>query len=220
MSGAAARNLGNPGARSRACFSRCLHFGTQFCQVQSDAARRLPGTRIDWKRWQRALPGLIDLDDSLRPAGRDLIDDILLAISPILRTSLTDLSQEAKLRLLLIGELWYRRVLTLTGSTPGGPGDATTAKGAIELLASALPALRLLALADEPVNLRSHNSRKVPPFADPQMMFEAHRILRSADRAPLKLPTLEESLAKLPSIAERMAFLVDLGKLLNIDRRK
>ena len=164
--------------------------------------------------------GLINLDDSLRPAGRDRIDDVLFAISPILRTSLTDLSHEAKLRLLWIGELWYRRVLTLTGSTPGGAGDATTAKGAIELLVAALPALRLLALADEPVNLRSHNSKKVPAFADPQMMFEAHRILRSADRAPLKLPILEESLAKLPSIAERMAFLVDLGKMLNIDRRK
>lgn len=164
--------------------------------------------------------GLIDLDDSLRPAGRDRIDDILLAISPILRVSLTDLSQEAKLRLLWIGELWYRRVLTLTGSAPKGAGDATTAKGAIELLVTALPALRLLALADEPVNLRSHKSRKVPPFADPQMMFEAYRILRSADRAPLKLPILQESLANLPSIAERMAFLVDLGKMLNIDRRK
>ena len=111
-------------------------------------------------------------------------------------------------------------MLTLTDSTPEGPGDATTAKGAIDLLGAALPALRLLALADEPVNLRSHNPKKVPAFADPQMMFEAYHILRSADRAPLKLPILEESLAKLPSIADRMAFLVDLGKMLNIDRRK
>ncbi len=73
--------------------------------------------------------GLLNLELSLRPATRNHIDDLLLAIAPILRLNRLSLSAEKRLRWLALGELALRRLLTLTGDQPVGPSDACYAKG-------------------------------------------------------------------------------------------
>jgi hypothetical protein len=154
--------------------------------------------------------GLLNLEMSLRPATRNHIDDLLLAISPILRLSKLSLSAEKRLRVLAVSELALRRLLTLTGEQPIGPADASTPKGAIEILNRIGPVLHLLAIADEPTTAVKKAIKSIPPFGDAQMTFAAFEILRAAEKGRPLTDILDQSLAPL-SVAHRMALLMDLA---------
>ena len=158
--------------------------------------------------------GLLSLDLSLRPATRDHIDDLLLALAPTLRLNMLDLPAEKRLRALALMELALRRLLTLAGEHPVGPADAATPKGAIEILNYLLPALRLLALADEPVKASERAIKNIPPFGDPQMTFAAFEILSAAVKEEPVSGVLEKNLATL-SVADRMALLRELAHFID-----
>ena len=81
-------------------------------------------------------------------------------------------------------------------------------------MAVLLPALRLLALGDAPVELAKRASRKVPNFADPGQTFAAFQLLRAANTPAGALATLERCLAEMESPSDRMAFLVQMGELI------
>lgn len=154
--------------------------------------------------------GLLNLEMSLRPVARNHIDDLLLAISPILRLSRLTLPAEKRLRVLALGELALRRLLTMTGEQPVGPSDASTPKGAIEVLSRIANVMHLLAIADEPAMAAKNAMKNLPPFGDAQMTFAAFEILRAAEKEQTLSAVLEKNLVKLP-VADRMALLMDLA---------
>jgi hypothetical protein len=156
--------------------------------------------------------GLLNLELSLRPVTRNHIDDLLLAISPILRLSRLTLSfsVEKRLRVLALSELALRRLLTLTGEQPVGPADASTPKGAIEILRRISPVLHLLAIADEPVITGKHAMKNIPPFGDAQMTFAAFEILRTAEKEQPLTGAFERTLVNF-SVADRMVLLMDMA---------
>lgn len=169
----------------------------------SEAADQLE----DFVKWAAEL---LNLDMSLRPATRDYIDDLLLSLAPMLRLNSIVLSWEEKLRVLALEELILRRLLTLAGQQPIGPADASTPKGAFEILTRLSPAVRLLAIADAPVTAAKGAIRKLPPFGEPEMTFAAFEILRVAVKQKPLTEVLEETLMTL-SVAHRMALLMDLA---------
>lgn len=157
--------------------------------------------------------GLLSLDMSLRPATRDHIDDLLLSLAPMLRLNMIALSAEKRLRILALSELMLRRLLTLAGQHPVGPADASTPKGAFEILSRLAPAVHLLAIADDQVTAAKGAIRKLPPFGEPQMTFAAFDILRTAGKEEPLTEVLEKNLMTL-SVAHRMALLMDLASFI------
>lgn len=157
--------------------------------------------------------GLLNLHTAIRPATRDHIDDLLLSLAPMLRLNSIALSAEKKLRILALSELVLRRLLTLAGQHPIGPADASSPKGAFEILNRLGPAVRLLAIADDPVTAAKGAIRKLPPFGEPQMTFAAFEILRTAGNEQPLTDVLEKNLMAL-SVAHRMALLMELATLI------
>jgi Fe-S-cluster containining protein len=152
----------------------------------------------------------LSLELSLRPATRDHIDDLLLALASMLRLNLLFLPAEKRLRVLALSELVLRRLLTLAGAHPAGPADAATPKGAMEVLSRLSPALSLLAIADEPARAEQRAVKNIPSFGDAQMTFAAFEILRAAVKEEPLTEVLEKNLTAL-SVADRMALLMDLA---------
>jgi len=175
------------------------------------AASAASGHPDDFVSWAA---GLLSLDLSLRPAARDHIDDLLLALAPTLRLNMLDLPEEKRLRVLALMELALRRLLTLAGERPSGPADAATPKGAVEILNYVHPALRLLALADEPVKASERALKNIPPFGDPQMTFAAFETLSAAVKEAPISGVLEKNLPAL-SVADRMALLRELARFID-----
>lgn len=172
-------------------------------------ASEAPGQLEAFVSWAARL---LSLDISLRLATRDHIDDLLLSLAPMLRLNSIILSAEKKLRILALDELILRRLLTLAGQHPVGPADASTPKGAFEILTRLSPAVHLLALADEPVTAAKGAIRRLPPFGEPHMTFAAFEILRTAEMEKPLTEVLEKTLMTL-SVAHRMALLMDLAPL-------
>ncbi len=157
--------------------------------------------------------GLLNLELLLRPATRDHIDDLLLAIAPMLRLNMLFLPAEKRLRTLALSELALRRLLTLAGEHPTGPADAATPKGAIEILNKISPALRLLTIADEAVTAAKGAVKNIPAFGDSEMTFAAFEILRVAENEKPLTEVLERNLMTLP-VSHRMALLMDLARFI------
>lgn len=153
---------------------------------------------------------LLGLELSLRPATRDHIDDLLLALASMLRLNVLSLSVEKRLRVLALSELMLRRLLTLAGQRPIGPADAATPKGAFEVLSKIRPALHLLAISDGPVRAAKRAIKNIPPFGDSEMTFAAFEILRTAEKEQPLTEALERNLRALP-VSGRMALLMDLA---------
>jgi|GEM_PF-1579857 len=154
--------------------------------------------------------GLLNLDVSLRPATRDHIDDLLLALAPMLRLNILNLTADKRLRVLALSELVLRRLLTITGTQPIGPADASTPKGAFEILTRVAPALNLLAIADDPVRTSKQALKRLPPFGDAEMTFAAFELLRAAANGQPLFERMHTSLERLP-VVDRMALLMELA---------
>jgi hypothetical protein len=157
--------------------------------------------------------GVLSLDRSLRPVARDHIDDLLLALASMLRLNLLMLTPEQRLRVLALGELVLRRLLTVTGDRPVGPSDASTPKGAYEILNRVRPVLHLLAVSDEPTTTGKKAIENIPAYGDAEMTFAAFEILRVAQQEHPLTEVLERILPKL-SVSNRMALLMDLAGMI------
>ncbi len=156
---------------------------------------------------------LLDLDLNLRPETRDQVDDLMLAIAPILRLNRLLLSAEKRLRVLALSELALRKLLAPTGENSLLLTHAAEPKGAIEMLNRIGNVLHLLAIADEPTMATKHALKNLPPFGDAQMTFAAFEILRTAEKEQPLTEVLEKALVNL-SVADRMALLMDLAHLI------
>jgi Fe-S-cluster containining protein len=157
--------------------------------------------------------GVLSLDQSLRPATRDHIDDLLLALASMQRLNLLMLTPEQRLRVLALGELVLRRLLAMTGDRPVGPADAAAPKGAYEILSRIRPVLHFLAVSDEPTVTGKKAVENIPPFGDADMTFAAFEILRAAQQEQPLTEVLERTLPPL-SVSNRMALLMDLAGMI------
>ncbi|MDP2954948.1 MAG: hypothetical protein Q8N53_00890 [Longimicrobiales bacterium] len=148
-------------------------------------------------------------------AGRDGTDDILLAIAPAVRVSCLRLSADGILLALALAELVVRRLAALTSAPP-------TPQGAFGIISSVLPALHLLGCADVPVETPQRGRPKAPPFGDPAMVFAGYRVLRGVTGGDGVLNALEAGMARLSSVADRSAFLVEMGTMIgpSLKRRR
>jgi Fe-S-cluster containining protein len=176
------------------------------------AASSEPDRLNSFVSWAAALLGL---NLSLRPASRDHIDDLLLALASMLRLNLLSLPAEKRLRVLALSELALRLLLTLAGEHPVGPADAATPKGAYGVLGRLRPALWLLAISDEPVIAVKRATKNIPPFGDSEMTFAAFEILRAAENEEPLTRALERNLASL-TVSNRVALLTDLAGLIGM----
>jgi len=158
------------------------------------------------RRVQRG-SALLGLEPPADHTDRDATDDILLAIAPGLRLSLLRLPAEGILLALALAERRVRRVASLSPAPP-------TPQGVHDTIQSALPALHLLGCAGVPVTTAQRRSPKAPPFGDPAMVFAGHRVLRGASGDADILDVLEAGMARLESVADRTAFLVEMGTLI------
>jgi hypothetical protein len=150
---------------------------------------------------------LLGLDVPSKAASRDDLDDLLLALAPSLRLYLLRLSGEGILRALALSEVVLRRVAPLTQG-------ALTPQGAHQTITAVLPALHLLACADEPVDIPRRAGKHVPPFGDAEMIFAGHVILSSGESAGGITDLLESAMAPIADVADRTALLVELGGMI------
>jgi hypothetical protein len=132
--------------------------------------------------------------------GRDRLDDILLSLASPLRLGLLSLPPEDILRVLALGELVARSVLSLSAETP-------TLQTVHRLITAAMPALKLLARDDAPFTL--------PADAKPSAMgAEATLAAFVAQRAGPHgtLDALEQAIEPAMSTADRWLLLDYLGQ--------
>jgi hypothetical protein len=146
------------------------------------------------------------------PRERDPVDDMLLALAPSHRLSLLNMSSEAILRALAIGEIVLRQLMSLT-SIP------MSLQGAYSIVNDIGPAVRLLAHGDEPIEFGTTDS-KSPPFGDPTMSFAAFNVLRKVGAGTGVLVALEKAIKPGMTIPDRSALLVQLGSQLEHTRLK
>lgn len=149
---------------------------------------------------------ILGLDAPAEPAGRDPVDDILLALASPLRLGLLSLSSEAMLRALAIGERVARRVLSLSSDEP-------TLQAVHKIVTGVGPTLRLLAQGDQPVDL-PEGDHKVAALGSPELTFAAYLALREARGPGGMLAALEKAIEPALSVADRSVLLSYLGGLL------
>jgi hypothetical protein len=156
---------------------------------------------------------LLGLSGPSGPTARDRTDDVLLAMAPALRLHFLRLPAEGILLALALAELTVRRVHTLRPAPP-------TPQDVRDIVGSVLPALHLLGCADVPVETSQRARPKAPPFGDPAMVFAGYRVLRGVGSAAGILDVLEDGMARLSSVADRSAFLVEMGTLIGPSLRR
>jgi hypothetical protein len=154
----------------------------------------------------RAAP-LLGLAVPPGPVGRDGTDDILLAIAPAVRLSFLRLPADGILLALAVAELVVRRIAVLSPAAP-------TPQGVFGVISSVVPALHLLGCADVPVETSRRGRPKAPPFGNAAMVFAGYRVLRGVSGNGGILDVLEAGMARLSSVADRSAFLVEMGTLI------
>jgi hypothetical protein len=157
----------------------------------------------------RAVP-LLGYEDTFGDQPRDLTDDLLMAMASPLRLSLLRLGSEEIIRVLALGEVVLRRVAALSDQPP-------TLQGAHQIITSVMHALRLLARADEPFELKPRASVKSPQFSDPEMTFAAFITLREVQNSTGILEALEKAVTPSLSVADRSILLIQLGHKLETE---
>jgi len=137
-------------------------------------------------------------------ASPDAVDDLLIALAPPLRMHMLRLSAEGALRALALGEAALRQVLPLMQGQ-------TTAQGAHQVLIATGPAARLLAQADEPLDLGKIANLQAPAFGDSEMSLTAFRALREICQSRSALSALERILKPSMTAAARAVLLFQFG---------
>lgn len=144
-----------------------------------------------------------------RSGERDLLDDVLLALSPTFRLELLSLSSDGILRALAIGELIVRRLLANSNRT-------VSPKGVFSILGNNGPALRLLARDGESITRIKPARLKSPAFGDADLTFTAFATLRELGNTVDSLSALERTLAPSLTASDRVILLTQLGE--QVDR--
>jgi hypothetical protein len=153
---------------------------------------------------------LLELDDVDAALPPDLLDATLLALAPALRLSLLSLPSDGRLLALAVAERLIRRLWSLDSVTP-------TVQKVHSVVSNRMPALRLLARADEPVLFPPTSTQKSPPFGDPVLTLAALTILRSGSGSCCcgTLELLEHAFRPVAAVSDRIAVLNRLGELLD-----
>lgn len=198
----------HPGAPQEAVVARELAFRSA-CADGLGRARFVEVVRAqsaDPDVLERSVAGAFDLmgrPAPARPADRDLVDDLMLAIAGPVRLGMLHLPAEAMLAALLLGENQLRRALDCGRAAP-------SLRDAHSLLSEAWPALELLALGDRTVEL-DPEWLPVTPHVQPDMVlasFIALRHLKDGVRTALTRALTPEL-----SPADRFAMFQDLGRM-------
>jgi hypothetical protein len=157
-----------------------------------------------------------DLERSTRILGlpapaqreqRDPIDDLMLALASPIRLSLLHLSSEGIIRALALGEILIRRVSSLSGR-PMSP------QAAYNFLQGRLNELRMLARADEKIEISAKAKLDPPPFGDPGLTFSSFIFLREVQKSTPVLQALEKAVTPTLTISDRSALVIQLGAIL------
>lgn len=139
-----------------------------------------------------------------RPTERDRFDDLMLVLAGPRRVEMGYLPTEALLATLLLAEIALRRSWTYTDRTP-------TLRDADSLLDTSWPALQLLGLGEEPVELTGRKAPKAPPYSQPDMVLAAYVALRQMKSGVLA--AVAQAMTPALSPADRVALCGDLGRL-------
>jgi len=172
-------------------------FATTLAAASSD-----PGRFADTARRAATSLGLAVLPSG---AAADGTDDVLLAVSPTFRLRLLDLPSESILFALAMGERFVRGA-ALVGRTPPTPQSAFTH------LAAMLPVLTLLSRTRR-LDEEEIGRVKMPPFGNPQMLHAARRLLAGLIAGQSGLAAAEAAVAELPAPSDRLALIMEMGRL-------
>ncbi len=143
----------------------------------------------------------------------DALDAIFFAIAPSLRLKLLHLKSDAILVTLLLAEQSVRRLAELAAA-PLVP------QAVYHLIDSLLPALRLLALGDEPMGLPQSAVKEASQMGEAPLVFAQFKILRGAEEGRPILLNLEENLHRVPELVDRTALLMEIGRRVDQARMK
>ncbi len=147
---------------------------------------------------------LLGLDPPSRPAARDPIDDLLLALASPLRLGLLSLSSEGMLGALALAERILRHTRALSPEAP-------SLQGAYQVLSGLFPVLRLLARGDEPLEISRAANLKSPSFGVPELVFTVHRFWSAFKSTPQTLTALEQAVPPTLSPSDRTVLFHTLG---------
>lgn len=150
---------------------------------------------------------VLGLPAPARRARPDAIDDLMLALASPLRLSLLQLPTEGIIRALALSEILIRRVSTLSG-TPMSP------QSAYNFLQGRTHGLRLLARADEVLEISAKARLEPPPFGDPGLTFSSFIFLREVQKSTPVLQALEKAVTPTLTVFDRSALVIQLGTLL------
>lgn len=178
-----------------------------------ETLKKESAARGDLEDFIRRASKVLGLEADSEPRKRDGIDDLLLALAPSHRISLLHTSSEAILRDLAIGELIVRQMAPLS-TIP------ISLQGVNSLLSNVSPAVRLLARADEKLELASNANLKSAPFGDADMALSAFAALRKISGGTGVLQALEQAIKPGMPISDRSALLIQLGTQLEHTRLK
>jgi putative zinc- or iron-chelating protein len=142
----------------------------------------------------------------------DRIDEVMIAIASTMRLKLLNLPAQGILLALAVAELVVRRVGSIAPVAP-------TPQKAYEIIDSVLPALHLLGCADAALTT-GRKRPKSPAFGDPAMVFAGHIVLRRVASDHDILDALESGMGRIESVANRTAFLVEMGGLIGPSHRR
>lgn len=169
-----------------------------------DVLREASGDAASFDDSVRRIASLAGLAPARTGHGRDVLDDVLLAVAPTLRLDYLRLSPAAVLRALATIEMFVRTESSLSSRIEDPQvlfRNAALRKAAVQLLAH----------GDEPLALRRALHAKAPPFNDPQLTFAAFRALRGLGSGAGVAGVLESAVPDEMAVSDRVTMFMSLG---------
>jgi hypothetical protein len=155
---------------------------------------------------------ILGLEQEIRKNPRNAIDDLLLGLAPALRLNLLGLPAEGILLALAVGEIVFRKTMTITNNPP-------TAQGVYTILTGIGPALRLIGLIDEPVGFSKRASVNAPPGWSEELQRATRMILRQAQGSTGALELLERAIPPSFPVIDRSSLLLQIARLIEHSRQ-